>query len=77
MVSHKIQVTKAENLVMIETRDGHQPIGVDELKAPKANAAAEGRTKSESDIGARCYRCHDHKRDCVTFPYLAYQLSLF
>jgi hypothetical protein len=77
VVRHKVQITEAEAMDRIETWDRHWPISVDELEAPKADAATEGRTESASDIGGGCHRCPDHKRECVTFPNLARQLLVF
>jgi hypothetical protein len=41
-----------KNLAREKVEKGHGPIDIDLPEAPKADAAAGGRTESESDVGA-------------------------
>lgn len=39
VVSHEVQVPKAESLAGMGIRDGHSPIDINKLEVPKADAA--------------------------------------
>jgi hypothetical protein len=56
---------------------GRWPFDIDEFMVFVADVATVGYSASESTDGARSYRFLLSKRECMTVPYLAHQLSVF
>ena len=77
MDGYEVQVPEVKSLAGEKTRSGRWPIGVSELEASEADAAAWGHAKSKSDVsaGSHCFLLNN--RECATVPYLARQLSVF
>ena len=56
---------------------GRWPFGADELVVFVVDMAAVGHSMSKSIDGVSSHRFLLNKRECVTVPYLARQLSVF
>ena len=56
---------------------GRWPFDADELMVFVVDVVVVGHSTSESTTGARSHRFLLNKRECMTIPYLACQLSVF